>query len=271
MPRLSILLPVYRANQQYLRESIASIRVSAPIDSEILVGLDGPCNKDISETLEQLQSIKGGPVINVLGLPRRGLVETLNTLIEKSDSQWIARQDADDISLPNRFSLQLEAMESKAATAFCGTQICRCDAEMRPFTVQRSYPKTHQGQLIYSCCVNNPIAHPSLLLSREKLGGIRYEEVEGSEDWDLYIRLWGKGYKSFNLATFGLLYRVHPDQATARYRSHAIINRMKRETVKAIKDSGRKAWPYETLRRMSEITGLTEIGLGLKQARAYKQ
>lgn len=266
MPCLSVLLPIYRANQQYLRESITSLRISTPVDSEILIGLDGPCTKDIGETIGQLQSNKGGAVIKVLSLPKRGLAATLNTLIEKSDSQWIARQDADDICLPDRLKQQIEALECSSDAAFCGTQIIRCDQEMRPFRLQRAYPCTHRTQLVYSCCINNPIAHPSLLLSRQKLGQIRYQEIQGAEDWMLYISLWRDRHKSINLPKPGLLYRVHPGQITAKKRSFAIIDEMKRETVLAIKASGEKSWPYETLRRASNLAGVTRLGLELKRA-----
>ena len=265
MPNLSIILPCYKPELLYLRESISSLLASAPMDSEIIIGLDGPHREEVEDIIHRFQEIKGLATIRLFKLPRAGLVGTLNALIEKSDSKWIARQDSDDLSLPNRFTDQIEVMTENPTIGFCGMQICRCGPGLIPLKRQRMYPRSYRAQLLYSCCINNPIAHPSLLLSREKLGNIRYECVEGAEDWKLYTRLWSQGNQSINLSKIGVLYRVHPKQITAARRSMCTINQMKKATLEAIEASGGNMRAWELLYHLSTSAKLTEIGLAIKQ------
>lgn len=237
MPLISVLLPVYRANPDHLALSIASVILSACDDLELVVGLDGPAPRELLDVLDTalLHSIVP---IRLLTLPRQGLVGTLNALIEFCDSPYIARQDADDFSLPLRFSRQYQALESDRLNGFCGTQICRCDSQLRPRAQQRRYPIKLRAQLAYAAVLNNPIAHPSLMLRRSALDVLRYQDVPGAEDWQLYVDLWQRGVRSFNLETTELLYRTHPSQITAKQRDGAILQRLHRESFTAAQSFG---------------------------------
>lgn len=209
------------------------MQIAALPDTEVLIGLDGPCTEAIAMLLDRAQQRNPSGQWRVLALPKRGLVCTLNTLLEASDSAYVARQDADDFSLPDRFQRQLEALDAQPDAAFCGTQITRCDANLRPLARQRSYPTSFFGQLAYASCLNNPVAHPSLMLRRSHLGDLRYSEVEGAEDWQLYVHLWQAGHRSFNLKRSGVLYRMHGQQITARQRSWTVLRRLKAKSLGA--------------------------------------
>jgi glycosyltransferase EpsE len=262
MALISVLLPVYCVKAEHLALSIASVMLSACDDLELLVGLDGPAQADLHEALD-LMLVNARFHTRVLTLPRQGLVSTLNALIDASDSSYIARQDADDYSLPLRFSRQCQALESDRVNGFCGTQVCRCDAQLRPRVLQRNYPTALRGQLAYASLFNNPIAHPSLMLRRSALQGLRYKEVPGAEDWQLYADLWQRGVRSFNLASTELLYRTHPGQITARKRDGSILQRLHRESYLSARVFGLDAGlhlPY----RLSQSFGLSEKLLSLR-------
>lgn len=232
MPLISVLLPVYGASARHLSASIASILHNNCADIELVVGFDGDPGRLLAQTVEKFDRCHARKV-KVLKLPRKGLVSTLNALVEASDSKYIARQDADDISLPSRLSRQQQVMDADCELGFCGTQIKRCDQCLKPFIFQRRYPTEFRYQLIYAAILNNPIAHPSLMLRRSALGDVRYREIPNAEDWQLYIDLWRRGIRSCNLASVELLYRMHHAQITAAQRDASTLRRLQKESLDA--------------------------------------
>ena len=266
MANIAILVPVYQADREQFSASMASVSIAAPVDSEIIIGLDGPCAEDIYMVIERCSRARSNLKITTLELVHSGLAKTLNTLIEHSDSRWIARQDADDYTFPTRFTHQMNALEEQQEYAFCGTQITRCSNNLRPNKRQRRYPTTFRNQLIYASCLNNPIAHPTLVMSRSKLGGLRYKDKSGVEDWQLYTDLWNKGHRSFNLRTSELLYRVHPNQITAAERSWSEIDRLKQESLKAAMRETKIGYKLKLLYSASKALHLSEALIGNKKA-----
>lgn len=264
MPRVSVVVPVYNAHPQYLAESVASIVCCLPADSEILIGLDGDCSDGCMRVLEQIRSSTNTPPIRILSYKHQGLVNTLNMLIDECDCEYIARADADDICLPNRISMQISALEANKKAQFCGTQILRCDKTLRPFKRQRKFPVGFAGQLVYSSCLNNPIAHPTLLIKRCILGESPYQNIAGAEDWDLYIRLWQNGYQSFNLGQVGLFYRIHARQITKKSRSLAVAKALKRQTIKAAISYDKRFAMLLPLQTITQLLDLYKLAQNLK-------
>jgi glycosyltransferase involved in cell wall biosynthesis len=231
MPLLSVILPVYKSKAEHLEKALLSLKLACPIDTQILVGLDGPCDTTLTEAISKATGIQDRPQIKVLNLPRKGIVSTLNSLIEATDSRWIARQDSDDCSLPGRIIDQISEMEQRPETGFCGTQIIRCNSSLTPLKIQSRHPRRFGSQLAYASLLNNPIAHPTLVIDRLALGDIRYREAQGMEDWQLYIDLWDKGVQSFNLGSPGLLYRIHTEQITAKERDWEMLRSFKENSL----------------------------------------
>ena len=116
MPRLSVICPVYNSSPIFLNQSLSSVILSCPEDSELLVGLDGPCNADCYRVLERISKKQSRVHVKILPYQRQGLVATLNSLLESCDCEYIARQDSDDISLPSRIIQQIKTMEEKVHT-----------------------------------------------------------------------------------------------------------------------------------------------------------
>jgi glycosyltransferase EpsE len=262
MPQISVLLPVHKANPAQLALSMASVMLSESDDLELVVGLDGSAEPDLLDVLETIMA-SGAVPVRVLALPRRGLVGTLNALIDASDSRYIARQDADDFSLPLRFTRQQQALAGDPSSSFCGTQICRCDPQLHAYRHQRRYPISLRAQLAYAALLNNPIAHPSLMLRRSALKELRYSHVPGAEDWQLYVELWQRGARSFNLGSTELLYRTHPNQITARQRDGAILQRLQRDSLAAARSLG-LAGGLELPHRLCQKLRLSERLLRLR-------
>jgi glycosyltransferase involved in cell wall biosynthesis len=264
MPRVMVIMPVYNPQPQHLAESIASIIASLQNDSVLLVGLDGKCSFECLDVLDRIDSGTNRNFLRIVNFERRGLVSTLNSLVHECDCEYIARADSDDICLPHRMSLQLSALQERTDADFCGTQITRCDTNLKPFGRQRRYPTTFKGQLIYSSFLNNPMAHPTIMMRRHILESLQYQEKPGAEDWDLYVRLWRRGYKSFNLGQVSTLYRIHSHQITQNNRSTDVIDELKEQSLQAALMHNKNYILLQPLQKLLRRTDLTRLTLQVK-------
>ena len=97
MPKVSVLLPVYNA-EKYLQEAIDSILRQTFTDFELLLINDG--STDGSE--EVIRQYHDDRIVYIKNDGNKGLIYTLNRGIEAAKGTYIARMDADDVSLPER-------------------------------------------------------------------------------------------------------------------------------------------------------------------------
>ena len=103
-PMISVVMPVYNA-EKYLDEAIKSILVQTCKDFEFIIINDGSNDKSL-EIIEKY-NIQDERIV-LINRENRGLIASLNEGIEKTKGRYIARMDADDISLPDRFEKQIE-------------------------------------------------------------------------------------------------------------------------------------------------------------------
>lgn len=99
---ISILLPVFNA-ERYLREAIKSLLNQTYDNFELLIVDDGSTDNSM-----KIASEFGDSRIRLLPKKHSGLIETLNYGLEHARGQWIARMDADDAALPDRFDIQMK-------------------------------------------------------------------------------------------------------------------------------------------------------------------
>ncbi|WP_225933721.1 glycosyltransferase family 2 protein [Mycolicibacterium pallens] len=142
-----------------------------------------------------------------------GVATALNTLIDAAETPLIARMDADDISLPWRFRHQLSALYRGDLDVVFASIIMfgkkrKLVQPQAPFAVS---PDASSYELL----LVNTLPHPTLLGRRStfaRVGG--YRDVP-AEDWDLWIRMALEGIRLGRVAMPDLLYRRHPQQASA--------------------------------------------------------
>lgn len=205
IPPLSVLMPVYNA-ARYVAEATESILNQTFRDFEFVIIDDGSTDGslDILRRYEQQDAR-----IRLYSRENRGLVATLNEGIGYCRAPLIARMDADDISLPERFDKQVAFMAAHPEVVLCGTAILCIDEKNRHLRALAP-PTTHEdieaAHLEGSTC----ICHPSALLRRETvidLGGYD-ENAHLIEDYDLWLRLGEVGVLA-NLPEMLLRYREH--------------------------------------------------------------
>ena len=106
-PKISVLMPVHNG-EKYLAEAIKTILDQSFADFEFLIMDDGS-----TDSTPQ--------ILKEFALANAGIVKSLNRLVDESRTDLLARQDADDISYPDRFKLQYEYMQKHPETVLLGT------------------------------------------------------------------------------------------------------------------------------------------------------
>jgi serine acetyltransferase/glycosyltransferase involved in cell wall biosynthesis len=204
MPRLSVIVPAYNAADT-IASAIRSTVRALPRDAEVVI-LDDGSDDGTADAARGVDDRR----VRVLSRPNRGVAATLNDLLEATDSEFVARMDADDIVLPGRFRRQLRAMGQGVDGVFSTvvTWGSGFPGVPRPSGIS---PDDFGMHLL----LTNPVAHSTFLGRRSAvIDAGAYREIP-TEDYDLWLRMAARGARLQRLAVPGLAYRVHPGQVTA--------------------------------------------------------
>ena len=141
----------------------------------------------------------------------RGLAYSLNRALEVAVGEYVARQDADDISEPNRLELELEYLSSHPDLDFCGTAAKLVDENGRVWGT-RFFPENVTKDTLIKYC---PFIHPTMLFKIDALRTVNgYKDTKHTlrcEDYDLYFRLYAAGFIGGNLSKMLLNYYESTD------------------------------------------------------------
>lgn len=207
MPRISVLLPVYNG-AEFLREAVASILSQTFGDFELLIVDDGSTD----ESLAIIRALAESDCrIRFDSRPNRGLVKTLNELLDIATSPFIARMDADDIAEPERFQQQLREFEKNESLLAVGSDVYSIDPKGRRL-MTITMPHTHDEIDRHTMAVvhGSGMCHPAMMFRStafERAGRYR-EEYWPAEDADLVLRIAEKGSVA-NIPLPLLSYRSH--------------------------------------------------------------
>ncbi|MBQ4600635.1 MAG: glycosyltransferase [Oscillospiraceae bacterium] len=219
MPKVSVILPAYNA-EKYIKEAMDSILSQTFADFELIVLND--CSQDSTEEL--ILSYEDPRVVYVKNEENLGVARTLNRGLALAKGEYIARMDADDISLRSRFEKQAAYLDTHSNVAVLGSNVELFDENG---TIQTGWSSTDPRQLKLDLFFACPFAHPGVMMRTaviRELGG--YDpEYEGLEDYELWYRVSRKANIS-TLADVLLRYRLHGGQVTQnpseRYRQRLL-------------------------------------------------
>ncbi|MGO3089512.1 MAG: glycosyltransferase [Galactobacter sp.] len=204
MPRLSVLMPAFNAQATVLPAVRSTLR-ALPRDAELVV-LDDGSTDDTARVLSQL----GDRRLRVLSRANDGVASGLNLLLQETDSEYIARMDADDLVLPGRFRRQLAAARDGAEAVFT-TVVTWNQHKLTPPRPSAILPQDFGLHLL----LTNPVAHSTLLARREAVDRVGGYRILPTEDYDLWLRMAASESRLLRLAVPGVAYRTHPQQVTA--------------------------------------------------------
>lgn len=204
-PLISVVMPVYNGERTVL-SSINSILSQTYSNIELIVIDDISTDK----TIDILKSIKD-PRVRVLSHPVRsgvGAIRRFGTSYAKGE--YVAIQDADDISFPDRLESQLAYMQEKSL-ALCGAwaYMVNPNGERREFR-HPFEPEDVRKRIICTNC----FVHSTVMFSRavyEAVGGYNPSpRLSYVEDYDLWLRIVAK-YPAGNLPKFLAEYSAPKD------------------------------------------------------------
>ena len=170
MPKVSVIMGVYNCKDfDLLRKSIDSILNQSFQDFEFLICDDGSTNG----TLEELNKLSQLDTrIKVLSYKKnRGLNHALNECLAVSKGKYIARQDDDDISKPERLKKQMNFMDMNPEFTIVGT--CADVYDDKGVWGQYSVPEEPRKE---DFLWNSPFMHPTMMMRKEELlfgGGVQ--------------------------------------------------------------------------------------------------
>lgn len=211
MPLISVLLPVYNG-EKYLDAAIASIVRQTFGDFELLV-LDDGSTDGSGAIADRWAAIE--PRIRVIHRENRGLVVTLNELVNAAAGKYFARMDADDVALSDRLARQIQYLELQADVVCVGGSQLLIDEADRPIATIHALldDSSIQSQALRG---HGTICHPSAMMRAaavKKLLGYRAEYFP-AEDLDLWLRL-GEIGRLANLPETIIQYRIHSQSISA--------------------------------------------------------
>ena len=192
-PRVSILLPAHNEAAE-IDEAIRCIRQQTFADWELLVLDDG--STDATPELVAAQAA-ADPRIRLVRFERQGLTRTLNNGLRIARGELIARQDADDRSLPERLERQVGFLDTHPEVGVVGSDWSEEGADGRRV---RRRVEFVGGRLDDRLIDRNPLAHSSVVFRRSVVGGDGYDERYAcAQDYDLWLRLRHRGVTLWNL------------------------------------------------------------------------
>lgn len=203
---ISVIMSTYKEDERLLRESIESILNQTYKDFEYIIILDYPDN-DVHKRVIEEYALKDDRIHFYVNEKNMGLTDSLNRGLSLCHGEYIARMDADDISLPDRLERQMEYLEKNHYDLIGGITEMINENGTLLYSIKSvpTDPKKINKALRYSQC----IAHPTWLGRKEvfeKNAGYRHMPL--CEDYDFTLRAVLNGFLISNLNEAVLKYRM---------------------------------------------------------------
>ncbi len=210
MVKVSVLMPVYKTNEIYLKEAIESVLGQTFSDFEFLI-LDD-CPTDDRESI--VKSYNDKRIKYFKNEENLGITPSRNKLIDMAKGEYLAVFDHDDICLPERFAKQVEYLDNHEEVGVVG-----CVIKLMSNGKLSRNPNNSDDikRSLMSVCA---VTHPASMIRKSVLmdNNIRYEEkFSPAEDYALWCRL--IPYTEFhNLEDVLFLYRDHENNTSHNQR-----------------------------------------------------
>jgi len=245
MPRISVLMPVYNT-ADYLAEAVDSILGQTFGDFEFLVIDDGSTDGSTA-LLQELASHE--PRIVLTLRENQGVIATRNELLHSASGEFVAWMDSDDLSVPNRLAVQLEAFRVDPALLCIGSAAQCIDPAGQPLNIERN-PLAHDA-IVADQRHGGGMRFPTTMMRRDAalaVGGFR-EPFRIGEDLDLFLRLGERG-KLANLDQALYIYRHHLSSTSSQLATQWLVYR---DQILALADE-RRSLGTDKLQRGETVT-----------------
>jgi len=208
MPRLTVIMPAWNA-ESTIRAAIRSTLRAMPRDAEILVYDDA--STDGTRRVVGAVADRTSRVSLVEGSVNVGAGEARNQLLARSDSEFVAAMDADDVCLPHRFLAYRR-------------QISGSHVLFAPIARFERLPRVHiprpaalsPAAMPAALLVLNPVPQSTMIARRDALNGGSTYRRGHAEDYELWLRLAASDVLISLTSVPTVAYRHHPEQSTSQ-------------------------------------------------------
>lgn len=190
--KFSVLMSVYyKEKPEYLEQSIDSIINQTIKPNEIVIVKDGPLTKELDNVIKNYK-------VKVVELKENvGLGKALKIGVENCKYDIIARMDSDDISVENRFELQLKEFEKDENLTLVGGQVIEFNENT--LGKRRSVP-TNVEEIKKFSKKRNPLNHMTVMFKKQDILSVgNYQHMPYFEDYYLWVLLLKNNYKIINI------------------------------------------------------------------------
>lgn len=205
IPLISVVMPVYNG-AKFLHEAIDSILLQSFTDFEFIIINDGSTDK----TEEIILSYNDSRIVYIKNEQNLRLIKTLNKAVDFARGRFIARMDADDISMPSRFQRQLAIFKSDNSIDIVNINAYTLSEDGKQFREQKASMTVSAEAARYLISLQNLICHPGVMVKAGLLKKYKYiDDVsrEHIEDFDLWNRMLRDGCTCYTIDECLLYYR----------------------------------------------------------------
>jgi glycosyltransferase involved in cell wall biosynthesis len=204
---ISVLMSAYNS-ELYIKQAIESILSQTYQDFEFIIINDGSSD----ETDSIITSYSDPRIIYINNHQNLGLIASLNKGLKIAKGNYIARMDADDIALPNRFEMQLEVFKKNPDAIVVGSDYFSFSDSKKTYVKSSSDSDYNKAVLFFSPC----FCHPSVMMKNifNELNIYYNNDFKHAEDYQLWTQLAFHG-SFLNVTEPLLMYRSHLNQISA--------------------------------------------------------
>jgi glycosyltransferase EpsE len=193
-PKVSVIMGIYNC-EKTLSAAIESVLEQTYTNWELIMCDDGS-NDRTYEIAESYRDKLPDKIILLRNAVNQRLAATLNNCLRVASGEYVARMDADDINLPQRFEKQVKFLNEHNDITCVGTGMLIFDENgNRSIRLGNEYPSR-------MCLIHaTPFAHPTIMMRKKAydvLGGYTSDSsTMRAEDVDLWFRFFEKGYAGY--------------------------------------------------------------------------
>jgi len=225
MTKISALVCTYHGDKaSELEAALQSLLAQTRPPDEIVVVEDGELTPHLNETIRQVQQKAPIPLRRVAHPENRGHGAARRTAVESARYEFVAIQDADDLSVPTRFERSAEVLNETGADLVGGFIAEFVNDPDDPHSI-REVPCA-PSEIDEMAKIRSPVNHTTVLARRESILTVgSYRTVGQFEDYELWGRMLVNGCRIINIPV--VLAKVRVD--SEMYRRRGGLNHVKEE------------------------------------------
>ena len=203
--RISVIMAVYNCANT-LPEALDSLLSQTYQNFKVIICDDASTDNtyEIAKKYVDLYPEKFMLIKNEIN---KKLAASLNKCLEHVDTEYVARMDGDDISLPTRFQKQINFLDQHPEYALVSNPMVYFDEE-GDFKIGKAHGAVNK----YNFIKGSPFCHATTMIRKESLDSVNGYSIEYDrcQDYELWFRLYAKGYIGYNLQE--PLYKMRDDR-----------------------------------------------------------